>query len=355
MLCSAIDFLLNPGKCPKAPPIVVLFGDDVFLGGEVYRGFRDRLLGGGDAEFALVEYEGGDVRYSEVISEVSTPPMFGGDVRLVRISDADTFVANNREKLEGYLKAPSPTGVLLLQVKSFPSHWRLYGAVEAGGLLIDLAKPKKIALLRWLVHRTKFYGLNAKERALEVLIDQIGEEAGLLESELARLALTVSPDDELTEEFVFRNVGSWRKQKAWDIVNDALAGDFPKAVHQLDLLLAAGEQPISILAQMGVQIRRFCIATHLFLDAEKSGQRTGGEGAILNALKGAGFRFWDRTSKSDKLHPLNLMKNLGRHRGLKLADLLLQTDLDLKGGQRIDPRIILEELLTVLASREFRK
>jgi hypothetical protein len=49
------------------------------------------------------------------------------------------------------------------------------------------------------------------------------------------------------------------------------------------------------------------------------------------------------------------LMRLGRHRGAKLADWLLQLDLDLKGGSRSDPRVLLETLIVKLSSAKFRE
>ena len=349
MPVTAVHFLLKPDEALPSPPIVVLFGEDAFLRAEVFKVFRDRLLPEEDAEFSLVEYEGGgEIRFADVMREVATPPMFGGDLRLVRITDADSFVSNNRDSLTDYLEKPSSAGVLLLQVKTFPNNTNLYKAAEKKGLLIDSNPPNAAELKDWLSHRAKYHGVKCNRRALDLMIELVGGEAGLLDSEMARLALLLPPGGELTEDFVKENAGSWRLRKAWDMLDDAMAGNFAGAMNQLNLLLAAGEQPIGLLAQIGFTLRRYAVATHLYLDAEKSGKRISPETAVKEA------RFFLPPFSQKKPHPALLMRRLGRRRGMKLAKMLLQTDLDLKGGQRIEPRIILEELLAELSSEKLR-
>ena len=348
MPITAVHSLLKPDEAPSAPPLVVLFGEDVYLRAEAFKLFRDRLLPGEDAEFSLVEYEGsGEIRFADVMREVATPPMFGGDLRLVRIADADSFVSNHRDSLTDYLEKPSSAGILLLQVRAFPGNTNLYKASEKKGLLIDANPPGMAELKDWLSYRAKHHGVKCGRRALDLMIELVGSEAGLLDSEMARLALLLPPGSELTEDFVKENAGSWRLRKAWDMLDDAMAGNFAGAMNQLNLLLAAGEQPIGILAQIGFTLRKYAAATHLYLDAERSERRISPETAVREA------KFFI-PQYPNKPSPADLMKRLGRRRGLKLAEMLLQADLDLKGGQRIEPRIILEELLATLSSMKLR-
>ena len=357
MQTATVDYLLTPDEFPERPPVTVIFGDEAFLRAEVFKLFRSRVLTEEDAEFSYSEHDGNsDLRFSDIVLELSSPPMFGGDVRLVRVTDADRFVSAYKEEILQYLREPSKVGLLLLQVKSLIKTSALYREVEKAGLLIEAKQPDRTSLDKWLKKRCGTYSVAAETGALNLLYDLIGEEPGLLDSEIQRLALLGPPGGMLTEEFISQNVGSWRLQKAWDIVAQALSGDFPTAVHQLDLLLASGEQPIAVLAQMGAVLRKYWAATELFLDAEKHAPRQNSNSLLEKSVDSAKIfiPFKLRYKKTAREHPVSHMKQLGRRRGERLANLLLQADLDLKGGQRIDPRVIIEELLAELSSRELR-
>ena len=355
MQTTTVEYLSRPEKFPERPPVTVIYGDEAFLRAESFKLFRSRVLTEEGSEFSYIEHDGNaDLRFADIILELSSPPMFGSDVRLVRITDADRFVTGYREKLIDYLTAPSKVGLLVLQVRTLIKTSNLYKAVDKNGLLIEAKQPGENELVDWLKSRVKMHGVTAKIGALRLLISLLGDEPGLLDGEIQRLALLIPPGSELTEEFVSRNVGSWRLQKAWDIIALALAGDFPKAIHQLEVLLASGEQPIAVLAQMGAVLRKYWVATELFLDGEQSTPKQPPGTLLSGAVKGANIFAPYSLRPTDRKHPVNLMKQLGRHRGARLANLLLQADLDLKGGQRIEPRIIIETLLAELSSKELR-
>ena len=51
---------------------------------------------------------------------------------------------------EDYVARPAKAGVLVLELKSFPSNTRLYKAVAEAGLPIDCSAPRPAAVIGWL-------------------------------------------------------------------------------------------------------------------------------------------------------------------------------------------------------------
>ncbi len=265
---------------------------------------------------------------------------------MVVVEQADDFVSRYRAELEKYLAQPKSTGVLVLEVKAWPANTRLYKAVAARGLHVDCSCPAPARLTRWLVSWAKrVHGAQLVASAAELLVEMAGPELGLLDQELAKLALTTEPGKRITAESVSRSVGSWRAKTTWEMLDAALGGNVREALVQLDRLLLAGEHPIAILAQISVSLRRFAAATRLILQAEAEGRRM----ALRDALREAGVREFV-LHKAEKQ-----LRQLGRHRGDRLYGWLLQADLDLKGASALPPRLILERLIVRLAAPEARE
>jgi DNA polymerase-3 subunit delta len=186
--------------------------------------------------------------------------------------------------------------------------------------------------------------LNCDATTAGLLVDLIGTELGLLDQELAKLALVVPQGGKVTADSVMENVGSWRTRTTWEMLDLALAGNVPEAIRQLDMLLQAGENPVGILAQVAYTLRRLAAATQLILDAEKQGKRL----LLPSALSQAGVKqFVIQKSEAQ-------LKRLGRHRGAKLLDWLLKADLDFKGDSRISPRMSIEQLILKIAAPQLK-
>jgi DNA polymerase-3 subunit delta len=338
----AIDYLADPDQHPPRP-VCVVFGDEPFLKRHALVQLRRQVLPGDDAEFSLAAFDGPKSELRDVLDELETMAMFGGGVRLVLVETADPFVSRYRAELEEYVAQPSSTGVLVLEVKSWPANTRLYKAVAKRGLQVDCSAPAPGRLARWLVNWAKHvHGVRLPSSAAELLVEMVGPELGVIDQELAKLALMAAPDGRITGEAVGRLAGNWRAKTAWEMLDAALAGDAREALVQLDRLLLAGESPIAILAQISSSLRRFAAATRLVLQAEAEGRRL----AVSDALERAGVKRFVLAKAEAQL------RRLGRHRGDQLHRWLLEADLDLKGASPVPPRLILERLIVRLAARE---
>ena len=341
---SVHDYLWDTAKYP-AKPICVVFGDDTFLRANAVRHIRDQVLAGEDAEFSLSQFEGDDITFKDALRELQTVAMFGGGQRVVRVDEADSFVSKHRTELENYVQKPSEQSVLILQLKTFPATTKLYKTLVDSGLLIEAATLSEKEMPRWVVQWSKHYHKTPCDlSAAEMIVQRIGMEHGLLDQELAKLALMADAKKGITPELVEQAVGSWRSRTAFEMLDLALEGKTAAAVRQLDALILAGENAVGILAQISATLRKLAAATELILDAEHRNSKM----SVRSALEKVGVKsfFLGKTEKQ--------LLHLGRHRGAKLSDGLLQLDLALKGDSRSDPRWLLETFIVNLSTAKAR-
>jgi DNA polymerase-3 subunit delta len=335
---SALDYLAAPQKYP-ARPVCAVFGNESFLRRQVILGLRATVLGGDEGDFSLRTFAGRDIELRDVLDELSMVAMFGGH-RLVVVEGADDFVTRYREKLEHYVAAPSRSGVLVLELDSLPSNTRLYKAAAAAGLAVDCGAPPAARLTKWLVDWAKQqHRAQLSHAAAETLAEMVGSELGLLDQELAKLALVAGEGRKITPEMVGQSAGGWRTRTTWEMLDAMLDGKVADAMRQLDRLLASGEQPVGLLAQISASMRRFATATRLIRQAEAAGRRM----AIRDALAQAGVKAFVLQRAEQQL------RRLGRQRGSRLHGWLLDADQQLKGDSAMPPRLILEQLVVRLA------
>ena len=336
---SALDYLAQPDK--HAPqPVCAVFGDESFLRRQAILCLRAAILGGDEADFSLSTFEGRVAQFRDVHEVLSTVAMFGGDRRLAVVEQGDDFVTRYRTQLEDYVARPSRSGVLVLELDSLPSNTRLYKSIAADGLLIDCKTPTPARLCKWLAEWAKQrHQAQLSQAAAETLVELVGPELGLLDQELAKLALTAS-QQRITPELIGRSVGGWRTKTTWEMLDAALDGNVREAMLQLDRLLASGEQPVGLLGQISASLRRFAAATRLVIQTEAAGRRVN----LRDALAQAGLRPF-LLQKAERQ-----LRQLGRRRGAELYRWLLQADLDLKGESAMPPRLVLERLIVRLSA-----
>lgn len=334
----AIDYLDQPGK-QKPPAVVAVFGDERFFKRLVFEALARAALGE-DAEFSLTSFDGPTAQLRDVMDELSTIALFGAAGRVALVEQADEFVSRHRTDLEDYVAKPSKHGVLVLDVKTWPSNTRLYKAIAASGLQIEATASPAAKLRKWLVswsqtrHERKLSG-----EAADLLLELVGPEPGLLDQELAKLSAAIAEGGTIGLDDVENLVGGWRAKTTWEMLDAALDGNAPAALAQLDRLLMSGENAVGLLAQVGSSLRRLAGATRLIEQAEAAGKRA----SLRTALEEVGVRPFVIAKSEGQL------RQLGRQRAGKLYEWLLEADLALKGDSEMPARMVLEKLIVRMA------
>jgi DNA polymerase-3 subunit delta len=333
----ALDYLDQPEKHAPAA-VCVLFGDEPFLKSQVQRELRRAVLGEDDVPFAT--FEGEQAQMRDLLDELSTVALFGGGgKRLVVVEEADKFVTLNREDLQKYVARPKANGVLLLTVDSWPANTKLFKAVNASGLAIECRVPEKKAkvpdegrLVKWLTVRARQeHEVTLPADAARLLLELVGPEFGLLDQELAKLALFAGVGGKITPDLVRDVAGGWRVKSAWDLADAAAEGNAAEALAQLDRILQSGEKPVALFGQLAWSLRRFGVATRMFQEAERRGRKL----SLAEALKAAGFEHW-RPGRMEEAE--RQLIQLGRDRAGNLFQWLLELDLAFKGTHSPDHR-----------------
>ncbi len=342
-MSTALEFLLE-SSVPDRVPICALFGDDDYLKREVLLKIRQ----GKAADY----FTGRETEWRDVRDALTTISLFGDAAETVVVEDADTFVTEYRDKLEDWVASPQGNRTLVLEVKKWPKTTRLAKATAKAGQAFDCGLPSDnkggklskftTSAKKWLtarasqVHQTKL-----DRNACERLFDLLPTSLGLLDQEVAKLALLTDSGKKIDVGLVEANVGDVRTRQTWDMIDAMADGRAAEAMRQLDRLLSAGEAPIALLGQVAYTLRKFATASRLVEQTEAAGGRPS-----LQQIAGkAGF--W---KKEDAVRQL---KQISRPRASQLAAWLLEVDLAMKGHNSTPPRQRLElERLIVRLSRD---
>jgi DNA polymerase-3 subunit delta len=338
---SALDYLAEPDQHPAAA-VCVVFGDETFLKSEVLKALRRHVLSGDEDDFSLTIVTGKEAQLREVLDSLATVTLFGDGRRLVVVEDADPFVTQYRAELENYVERPAKSGVLALEVKTWPANTRLAKAVAASGLAIECKAPNERQLKTWLTKRAKSeHQVRLEAAAADLLLELVPPELGILVQEVAKLALTADDDRVIDVQLVRENVGGWRARTTWDMIDAAADGRAADAIAQLDRLIAAGEKPHGLLPQIASSLRRFATATSLIDAADARKQKL----PLRNALSQAGVLPFKLNDAERQL------RQIGRGRAAQLTRWLLAADLAIKSHNSADDaaRIELERLIVRLA------
>jgi DNA polymerase-3 subunit delta len=330
---DSLAFLEKAGR-HEPQPVYVLHGDEDFLKRQVLSAVRAAVFGAGDNDFGLSTHDGDRTTFAAVHDELLTLPFLGGR-RLVVVEDADPFVTRHRPALEKYLPQPAPTGVLVLEVRSWPSNTRLYKLVGPEAAIACKA-PAAYRLPPWCVQwAAARHGKQLAATAASLLVDLVGPDMGQLDQELTKLAIYAGSAAQIRTEDVDRLVGSSRQESTWKIFDALAQGQAAEALALIDRVLDQGDEPLRILGAFSMQLRRLAQAARL----TQQGQ------PVHQALEQVGVPPYNIKGCEQQL------RHLGRRRLDRLYDWLLEVDLGLKGSSQLSPRTLLERLVLRLARR----
>jgi DNA polymerase-3 subunit delta len=330
---DSISFLQGVAKA-KPRPIYVLQGDEHFLKRRVLTALKTLVLGPEESEFGLSSREGDRSEWAEVHDELETLP-FLSPRRLVVIERADSFVTRERPRLEKYFAEPAKMGVLVLEVQSWPATTRLAKLLPEAATIACKA-PSAQKLPEWCAGWCAAqHGKPLSAPAARMLVDLVGADMGLLDQEMAKLAIYAGGNSRIDTADVDQLVGQSRAENTWKIFDLIGAGQTGEALTLLDRLLDQGEDPLRLLGAFSMQLRRLAQAARLAVQGE----------SLADALERVGVPPFGRRNAEQQL------RHLGRRRLDRIYDWLLETDLGMKGSSQLPPRTLLERMVVQLARK----
>jgi DNA polymerase III subunit delta len=327
---DALSFL---DRADRASPqsVYVLHGDEDFLKRHVLAALRNLLFAGEADDFGWSAHAGETAAFAAVRNELETLPFFGAR-RVVVVEAADPFVTRHRASLEKYVTESSAAGVLVLEVKSWPATTRLAKLVNSASTIVCKA-PAAYRLPEWCARWAQsHHGKDLTLDAARLLVDLIGPEMGQLDQELGKLAIYVGKAKRISAADVDQLVGRSREENVFKILDAIARGECGQALASLDRLLESGEDPLRILGALSLQLRRLAQVARL----NEQGQPIG------MALNKVGVPPFARQETENQLRSFGSRNKL-------LYDWLLETDLGVKGGSQLPPRVLLERLFARLA------
>lgn len=336
-------FELLPQSEPQGADVVACFGNDATL--------RSWVISAVTREGDVAQYDGETVRWSDLRDELATASLFDfGSKRTIVVRSADKFVAGHRPELEQYLSSPGGATRLLLELNTLASNTRVYKSLQADYLLVGCGSGTDAKRGVTAATRRKFLSGYVAGRhqakitaaACDALVEMLGEDIGMLDTEIAKLALYCQPHESIDEPLVREIVAGWQGKSIWQITDAIAAGDAAEALRQLDKLISGGQKPIAMLPQIAWSLRRLGTATAVVDFCERSGRKW----RLEEALATAGVN-----RPSDVGRAASQMKSIGRARARQLLPWLLDVDLRLKGTHSSGgaDRLLLEQLVVRLA------
>jgi len=313
--------------------ICVIAGKDEFLVANQCEALVGELLTNEQRPMCLYQPKADEAAVADVLDELRTLP-FLADRRVVLIKDADKFVSANREILEKYFDKPSPTGVLILAVASWPGNTKLAKKLPKVGRLIKVTNIARRSLPKYVAdYARREHSKSFAAGAAQLLVELVGDEPGRLCSEADKLAMYISEKKSITIKDVEALTGHNRMFNAFAVIDAVTDGNVATAVERLRNMFASDRQAeYKVVGAFAYHFRRMFKAKAL-LDKGTNRNQVAGQLGLWNNVDG----FFGQLSRVS-------LEEIGA-----VLSQLAQIDYLAKTGQT-DVKVAVEQLVLSLVS-----
>ena len=251
-------------------PSVLLFeGEEEYMKQDALAALRRSILQDGLEQMNETMLE--DPSADQLIAAAETLP-FMADRRLLIIRDYPALMgrAEADDRIVSYLPSVPESTLLLFYCTGKPDgRKKIYGAVKKMGGIVVFAPLRGIELTHFVTDAFRRYEKECDERTAEYLIFTVGSDAGLLQSEIDKIAAFASGRKEITASDVALLATPSTECTIFQMVDAVVAGQNSKALKLLRNQLLSGTDRMAILSML---LRQYRMLQHIkIMQYEKKG------------------------------------------------------------------------------------
>lgn len=238
------------GKLGPETRICVLFGPDDMQKRLHLQSLRDALARA-HGEIEQHEFDGRNAPLADVLDELRCYSLMQ-TYKLVLVDHADEFTKQHRAALERYAEHPVDHATLVLRAEVWHKG-NLDKLIAGVGAVIRCESPGPAEAKRWVAQQARdVHGCAISSEAAETLVDRLGTDQAMLDSELGKLALMIEPGGAITPELVRDSVGRSSEEQAWVMQEAVLEGIARRSarpmLRKIHELIDLGGQPEVLVA-----------------------------------------------------------------------------------------------------------
>jgi len=241
---------VNPElKKGKLAPIYYFFGEDSFSLDSALSSVEAAVEPLLSSDFDKEVFYGEGRSLGEVLDLAAAFP-FGSEKKIIVFKQFEKV--KDKKPIKDYALAPVDFTVLVLihngaitNLSSEP-----YKTLLANNFIFEAKNLKGNALVDWLVNHSESKGKTLQKEDAQVLVDMVGENRSMLETQLEKILLYLKDKNEITIESI-QKASSLLKQFTIFDLQDAIAEmDKPRAIEIAYNLLDSGFEPVYIVSML---------------------------------------------------------------------------------------------------------
>jgi len=249
---------------PDNASIHVFISGDAHLLKDATKQLEERIRNNKQS-FIREEFVMGEKPMLELIHRAQTVPLFA-PMQLIYVHAIHKIKADEASALLGYLENPSPKTMLCLCGDKIDQRTKFGQWLVKQKLIKKLDPPKGQQLFLWLRDRAKKLGYQMDNVAAQSLVDFVGDDSGLLATEIEKLCTFAGDEKLITTEHIAAVVPATREASIFVLTEAFGQRQLTRALNTLGTMLDDRDNGLAILAMIVRQVRLLLQAQSLTAD-----------------------------------------------------------------------------------------
>lgn len=210
-------------------PVYWLEGEEDYFIDEIMEYAEKKILSPADAEFNQTIFYGKDANWADIINTCRRYPMFA-EKQVVLLKEAQQM--KDVEKLESYIENPLVSTVLVVSYKgkTLDGRGKFSKLIKKKGEVFLSKKIYDNQLPAWVSTYLQANGFQIKPKALNLLIDHIGNDLSRIVNEIEKLSLNLNKEKNITEDDIEKYIGISKEYNIFELQNAYSKKDQAKAI-----------------------------------------------------------------------------------------------------------------------------
>lgn len=222
------DTILSAWKKNVFKPVYWLQGDEDFFIDEIMDYAESSILSEADASFNLSVFYGRDADWTEIVNACRRYPMFA-DRQLVLLKEAQHM--KEIDKLDSYISNPLSSTIFVVSYRGkLDGRLKLSKTVKDRAELFQSKKVYDNQLPQWVADYIKKQGFQIAPKALNLLVDHIGNDLSRIANEVKKVSLNLSDKTTITEDDIEKYIGVSKEFNMFELQHALSFKDQAKAI-----------------------------------------------------------------------------------------------------------------------------
>jgi len=224
-----VEKIITDWKKKSFKPVCWFEGEEEYFIDKAVDYAEHHILSEAESSFNLSVFYGKDAAWADVVNACRRYPMFA-ERQVVVLKEAQQM--RELEKLETYIENPliSTVFVVAYKDKKLDVRKKFTRFVKENGVLVTTKKLYDRELPEWTQNLIQSKGLSITQRALNLLVDHIGNDLTRIENEIDKLQLSIGKRKSVTEEDIEEYIGVSKDYNVFELQSALASKNLAKSI-----------------------------------------------------------------------------------------------------------------------------